>query len=191
MASQGMYVVAEKVAGLPPFIEAADDFRVEISPSRLISWYPRGRVSATQKVVYVLELRNAAGTPLIRSVGPTTLHYWWLNIDVPNEQQARRWAKWIFDDLGNPSRTGTLGQLAANNNVDHQNLKASPDLRRPTAHDADGTPIAWDEYLQHELFGHTLRVDSENTSDIAINAEVAEKPNGSVLVAPKTRTGRD
>ena len=174
-----MYAVAEKSGRLPPFIHADDDFKVAIPPSRLIVWYPRGRRARLQGVIYVLELIDAANAPLTRTVGPVTLHYWWLNLAAGrDERRARKWAKWIFDDLGHPSRAGTLGQLVANNNVDHRRMKeGSPDLRRPISHDASGAPTAWDTYLQHEVFGRTLRADSDATSDTAINAETPDKPS--------------
>lgn len=181
--SQGMYAVAEKSGGLPPFIHANDDHRVAIPPSRLIIWYPRGRIAEIQKVILVLELIDAANAPLTRIVGPTTLHYWWLSISTGvDEKQARQWARWLRVYLGHPSNSGTLAELVANNNVDHQRMKNdSPDLRRPLTHDAStGVPLTWDTYLQHEVFGLTLRADSDATSATAIDAETPEKPSANL-----------
>lgn len=179
-ASQGMYAVAEKSGGLPPFIHANDDHRVAIPPSRLIIWHPRGRLAEIQEVIFVLELIDAASAPLTRTVGPITLHYWWLNLTAgSDEKQARQWARWLRLELGHPSNSGTLAELDVNNSVDHQRMKNdSPDLRRPLTHDAStGAPLTWDTYLMHEVFGLTLRADSDATSATAIDAEVAEKPS--------------
>lgn len=172
MAKGVIVAHVEHVDGGPGFITGARRNRLKLEiPDRLWTFNLNN-----SGVIHITRCRTAAGAPLSITPGAQTLAVWKFSCSGIRAARARKVLKAVKNAA---TEVLTTTQLDADVRPVAAEVRASPDLRRPTAHDpSTGAPTAWEVYFMHTIAGHDHPDEANGTTAAEIENATAE-PLGS------------
>lgn len=173
MAKGVIVAHAEHAEGGPGFITGARRNRLKLEiPDRLWTFSLNNGGA-----IHITRCRTAAGAPLSITPGAQTLGVWIFSCSNIRAARARKVLKAVKNAA---TEVMTRQQLQDDVRAVADEVRASPDLRRPTAHDpSTGAPTAWEVYFTHTIAGHDHPDEANGTTAAEIDNATPE-PLGSI-----------
>lgn len=120
--------------------------------------------------LHLLVLRDSSGDPL--TVTALNRCVYWVSASGVRAPRARR----LLKRLRNVAwRTASLAELVADNTAVGNQVKASPDLRRPLTFDGAGNPLTFEAGLMHTVLGYGHPAEADATTAAEIDSATAEE----------------